>query len=386
MVEQSNLHWALEEVRQSAEEVGKDGPRLLIVGPENAGKTSLAKILTGYATRMERQPLVVNLDPKEGLLSLPGSLTAAPFRSIIDIEIGWGSSPTSGPSPVPVKLPLVYFYGLENPEEDDGKVFRPIVSRMAIAVTGRLQEDEETKVSGLIIDTPGSISAGKGGYEIISHIVSEFSVNIVVVLGSERLYSDMSKHFQGKPTNNNNNPGETVAVLKISKSGGCVDRDPAYMRQGRQAQIREYFFGDALNKTVLSPHTQTIDFDAISIYKTVAGARDAENAMLDALAPGGDVDEEEAAAQVAASEKQIFEKVQPTLAMQGCILGIMHADADEAEQESVRDASVMGFVYVVEVDEKRKKVRVLAPVGGRSMSGRAVVWGRWPEEVVDLVG
>jgi polyribonucleotide 5'-hydroxyl-kinase len=356
----------------------------MIVGPENAGKTSLAKILTSYATRMERQPIVVNLDPKEGMLSLPGSLTAAPFRTMIDIEVGWGSSPTSGPSQVPVKLPLVYFYGLENAEEDEGKVFKPIVSRMALAVTGRLAEDKETQLSGLLVDTPGSISIGKVGYEIISHIVSEFAINIIVVLGSERLYSDMIKRFQGKTTNN---PGETVAVLKISKSGGCVDRDATYMKQVRQSQIREYFFGDALQKTVLSPHTQIIDFNAITIYKTVAGNKDADSAMMDALAPGGDVDDDDTAAgQANASEKKIFEKVQPSLAMQGCILAIMHANANEGEQESVRDASVMGFVYVAEVDEKRKKVRVLAPVGGRSMNGRAVVWGRWPEEVVDLVG
>lgn len=70
--------------------------------------------------------------------------------------------------------------------------------------------------------------------------------------------------------------------------------------------------------------------------------------------------------------------------MQNCILAIMHADPNDS-QENIRDASVMGFVYVAEVDEKRKKMRVLAPVSGR-MPNRAVVWGIWPDGVGDLVG
>jgi hypothetical protein len=55
-------------------------------------------------------------------------------------------------------------------------VFRPLVTRMALAVTSRLEEDPASKTAGFIIDTPGTISQGKGGvYENIEHIISEFS-------------------------------------------------------------------------------------------------------------------------------------------------------------------------------------------------------------------
>lgn len=147
---------------------------MLVIGPENAGKTSLVKLLTAYATRAGRQPVAVNLDTKEGMLSIPGSLTATAFSSIIDVEEGWGSSPTNGPSQVPVKLPLVYHYGLANPEESP-QVYKPLVTRLALSVMSRLQDDVEAKEAGCIVDTPGVISQGKGGYELIQHIVSEFS-------------------------------------------------------------------------------------------------------------------------------------------------------------------------------------------------------------------
>lgn len=174
MVSYANTHFALEGMRQEAARAGQEGPRVLVVGPNNSGKTSLVKLLTAYATRIGRQPLVVNTDSREGLLSIPGTLTATAFTSIIDVEEGWGSSPTSGPSPVPVKLPLCYYYGLPSPE-DNPKLFKPIVTRLALAATSRLADDPEVKQTGLIIDTTGVISQGKGGYDIISHLVSEFS-------------------------------------------------------------------------------------------------------------------------------------------------------------------------------------------------------------------
>jgi polyribonucleotide 5'-hydroxyl-kinase len=177
MVSYANTHFALEGLRQDAAKANREGPRVLVVGPNNAGKTSLVKLLAAYATRAGRQPLVVNTDSREGLLSMPGSLTATVFASIIDVEEGWGSSPTSGPSPVPVKLPLCYYYGLPSPEDNPKQLFKPLITRLALAATSRLADDLEVKQAGVIIDTSGVISQGKGGYDIISHIVSEFSGN-----------------------------------------------------------------------------------------------------------------------------------------------------------------------------------------------------------------
>lgn len=42
-------------------------PRVLILGPENSGKTSLCKMLVNYASRVAQgwSPVVANLDPAE---------------------------------------------------------------------------------------------------------------------------------------------------------------------------------------------------------------------------------------------------------------------------------------------------------------------------------
>ena len=181
MVSYANVHFGLERERDKtvstggAVAAGRYGPRVLIVGPNNAGKTSLARILTAYATRSGRQPAVVNLDPRQGFLSVPGSLSTAVFASPIDVEEGWGSSPVSGPTALPVKTPLVYHYGLPTPA-DGPKLYKPLVTRLALAVTSRMEEDDAVREAGCIIDTPGSISLGKeGAYDDIRHIIAEFS-------------------------------------------------------------------------------------------------------------------------------------------------------------------------------------------------------------------
>jgi polyribonucleotide 5'-hydroxyl-kinase len=84
------------------------------------------------------------------------------------------------------------------------------------------------------------------------------------------------------------------------------------------------------------------------------------------------------------SDGPLYEKVEPSVVMQNCILAILHADVTDS-MEALRDASVMGFVYVVDVDEKKRKIRILAPVPGR-LPAKPLILGSWPEPVLSLVG
>jgi polyribonucleotide 5'-hydroxyl-kinase len=54
-------------------------------------------------------------------------------------------------------------------------------------------------------------------------------------------------------------------------------------------------------------------------------------------------------------------------------------------QETIRDATVMGFVYIAEVDEKRRRMKILAPLNTR-FTDRPMVWGSWPEATMSLIG
>ena len=73
----------------------------------------------------------------------------------------------------------------------------------------------------------------------------------------------------------------------------------------------------------------------------------------------------------------MFEKVSPSPQMQNAVLAIVQAEPNDS-QENIRDASVIGFIYIAEVDEKKKKLRILTPASGR-LPNKAVIWGAWPE-------
>lgn len=176
----------------------------------------------------------------------------------------------------------------------------------------------------------------------------------------------MVRRFDTSAVSNNSN--SSITVLKLDKSGGCADRDDTFMSQTRQQQIREYFFGDV--RRTLSPHTQTVDFSSVTIFRIKE-----VNSMLANFLPGGDEE---------SHEQKLFEKVEPSGHILHCVLAIMYASLGDS-QEQLRDAPVMGFVYVAEVDEKKKKVKLLAPLNAK-VGDRPMVWGSWPEAAISLIG
>ena len=80
MVSYANLHLAFEQMRVRARreqrgspdpsgsaEPRNHPPRVLVLGPENSGKTTACKIMANYAVRAGQRwsPILVNLDPGE---------------------------------------------------------------------------------------------------------------------------------------------------------------------------------------------------------------------------------------------------------------------------------------------------------------------------------
>lgn len=245
----------------------------------------------------------------------------------------------------------------------------------------------------------------------------------------------MLKNYDNKPTatSASSSSDERIAVVKLAKSGGCVDRDATFMKYLRESQIRSYFFGTTVPSTAssalsssstaigstitLSPLAQQVDYDSLSIYNITIKSEDEVNDSLDSgfdssFLPGGSNEDDSSLQQDYASSASISQntagvsaasgagsslstiplkklphstELPPPLALENTILGITHA-APNAPLNEIRDASIMGFVYVAGVDDKKAKLRLLAPVAGR-VPPRAMIWGRkWPSEVVGLVG
>ncbi|KAK4199208.1 Pre-mRNA cleavage complex II protein Clp1-domain-containing protein [Triangularia verruculosa] len=366
-----NLHFLLQARRTQASQGGNgQGPRVMICGPAATGKSSLAKMLIGWATRQNEQPVLATVDPRDGMLALPGTLSAAVFATVMDVEdpeggVGVGCTPSSGPSAVPVKLPVGYYFGREK-VEDDEQLWKDLVRRLGSSVRAKTGGDQGVRRGGVVIDTPavdfkkGEVKVKNedgqqqveqgGGVEGLMHVVREFAVNIIVVLGSPDLEAEL------RSRNNKSTLGEPIEIVNLDKPDGVVEQDRQYLLSSRKALIKDYFFGDS--KRALSPSVQSFSFDDVVIFRAVDGL---------------DLDD----------PPQVLERAEITEEMSHWTLAVMDASVNDP-LETIRQAPVIGWVCVSDVDKDRRRMKILSPVSGRLT--RPMVWGRWPEPYVNLLG
>ena len=57
-----NSHAAMEQMRQKADLEETRGPRVLVVGPTDVGKSTFCRLLVNYAVRCGRSPIFADLD------------------------------------------------------------------------------------------------------------------------------------------------------------------------------------------------------------------------------------------------------------------------------------------------------------------------------------
>lgn len=330
-----NLHFALEKMRNEAEQKPKDvaGPRVLIAGPPNSGKTSLAKILLAYATKCDRKPIYISLDPTSVNLGPPGGVHAVQITDLLDVETygGFGSSEISGPQKLQPLILLSKYFGLEK-TTDNFKLFKRSVAQLAVPVLSKLAHDVEAQKSGLIIDTPRVPGNQNKTIEVnlLTDVVSDFGVNVIVVIGNDRLYADLMKKYPVGAS------GPTVVKVPAF---ACMDDDESYNRDAQQQEIQQYFYGDAKD-TKLGPRIVTVDFSTLHVYK---------------IKPSTQFDDDKA---------DMLERVAEANILPNTVLTVMHAVPGSSEKE-ILDSEVQGYLHVTEVDEEKNKVKILTPVPGR---------------------
>jgi polyribonucleotide 5'-hydroxyl-kinase len=83
------------------------------------------------------------------------------------------------------------------------------------------------------------------------------------------------------------------------------------------------------------------------------------------------------------SQTEIYERIAPASFIQNSLLAVTTSAANE-KQDIIRDSSVRGYLYVADVDETKKKVRLLSPQPGQTPSN-AIVYGTFPEDVPGLL-
>ncbi|WPK26545.1 hypothetical protein PUMCH_003903 [Australozyma saopauloensis] len=356
----ANLSFALEVVRLQAAADRlrqKTGPKVLIVGNSLAGKTAAAKTLVSYAAKMERVPVLVNLDPKEGVFSLPGLLTATAVRDFLDVESvnGWGGSPTTGATPHIPKQPLVRSYGFVGVSENV-ELYKYQLEQLGRATLARLKDDDDARVGGLVVDTPPLTMKD---IDVIETIVLSFSIDLIVVAGNDRLVVDLGRKFELQISQN------ALAVVKISRCNAVTEIEESFVRKCQEDTIREYFNGNF--RTRLSPLKFDVDMKTYVIYK-VARLLDYTSQM--AFLPSGDsytadVEGEEAPQKEESLEKYFVKLDDPNssnLENSIIVITLVPVPANGVVLPlELLDSSVLGYAHVLKVDDAKQKMSMLFP-------------------------
>ncbi|KAH6918292.1 cleavage/polyadenylation factor ia subunit Clp1p [Coprinopsis sp. MPI-PUGE-AT-0042] len=357
-------------------------PRVLVLGPENSGKTTVCKILVNYAVRTGQgwKPILVNVDPSEGGPSIPGTLSASPISSPIP-TYSPASPLGSAQTTAPVSLashsvaPLVSWYGHTDTKKNVLLLDR-LVRNLGDNVRARAESgDEEARASGLIIDTPASFAASSVPADhrqrMIKACVDAFRINIILVAGHEKLNVEMQRAF-----------GSYVTVVKIPKSGGVVELDQSYRERVRKYQLHSYMYGHPVQPPqgvagatlggenpahlILSPSSTMIKFGDISIHRI----------GTDAMAPSSALPVN-ATRQVSELQPVNVNPLMPSSKLLGSVLAVMapfNEDENERYDEEILDLGVVGFIYVTHLDPKNKKMTILSPNQG-SVVGKTCVVG-----------
>ncbi|SGZ41838.1 uncharacterized protein HGUI_04039 [Hanseniaspora guilliermondii] len=137
---------------------GIRGPRCLVIGDKTSGKTSIAKTLLSYTTKMmgpPSTPLFINLDPTKGIFTLPGTLSATVVNDNLQPESAiWGESLTSSTHPlVPTFEPIIKHFGFEEITQYNFDHYKQLVDDLVNDSRIILSNYQEINQTGLIIDT-----------------------------------------------------------------------------------------------------------------------------------------------------------------------------------------------------------------------------------------
>lgn len=341
-----NTHAQLEALRDQAAASESQGPRVLICGPTDSGKTALLKVLTAYACKLGRTPMVVDLDVNDNALSIPGTLSACPLvLEALSVE----TQATTGVPPGTASS-LVLWHGSATTVTPE--LWKAQVSALAPKIQKRLEGDALEQSSGLIVNTSGSIQ--EDSLDLLLHSIQALSITVVLVMGHDRLYS-MLKSKVDK---------DVTKLIKLPRSGGVVSRDSSFARQSRVRSIKRYFYGGMVeapntNKRVpeLTPFLLQLPTDQLTVYKFTSISLSAS------LLPVAASQTTEAVQ----LEQVNLQKGDAATALQHHLLAVCHPQAVDMYHRSgqasdLYQSGVAGFCSVERVVDDR--IHLLSPCAG----------------------
>lgn len=326
-----NTHAALESLRKTAEtqlhfdlnNTSFRGPRMLIAGPTDVGKSTLCRILCNYAVREGRTPLYVDLDIGQGSVSIPGTIGCLYIEKPADIIDGFDR-----------KTAYVYNFGNITPSANL-RLYDLLVKELSLAVKKKSKSSLLCNVSGYIVNTCGWVKGD--GYACIVNAAEAFEPDVVIVLDHERLYNELQQDL-----------ATFVKILHLPKSGGVESRSQEMRVANRRNSIYRYLYGT--KSSPFYPKSVEISYDKTDEEQELLIAKIGAEQLPDSCLPVGMVIEDHRLQIVSVS-------ITPKLVNH--VLALMPPES--SIDQSLLKKACIGFVVVTRVDPVNKIITLLSP-------------------------
>ncbi|CDI97410.1 polyribonucleotide 5' hydroxyl kinase Clp1 [Echinococcus multilocularis] len=322
-----NIHANLQEARKKATEDQSRGPRVLVCGPENVGKSVLCRTLANYAARRGSKPILVDANVGLNQVCIPSTIAALAVTKPYDLLEGWGLE----------EDPLVFCFGHLDPSANLN-LFREQVNQLADLVNIRSENDAKVFSSGCIIKMGGfskTPEKKQAGLDAIRTTAAAFEVDIALVIEdgflSTFLQEDLSKD---------------VTIIRLPRSSGAINFTPKQSMRQRDLRISAYFHGENLKRR-LHPHHLRLSASEYTVYRV------GSEAIPDALLPHGARDAEE--------ETQSWRTPIALTVSRDALKNRLLAVSQATDPEQIASSPVFGFVVVLSVAEDRTHFNVLSP-------------------------
>lgn len=335
-------HAALQERRAVALRSGAAGPRALVVGPRDAGKTALVRTLAAYCVRENGAVLVGDLDSSGmGAVCLAPETLALSAVEHLDLEDGG----------LVHERVSAFMLGHQSPA-DNLPVTRAVYAAFASVVERHAAVAENRPHVGAIFDTCGDVERSDGAQCVVV-AATALKADVVFVLGAERLCASIRQLLESEG-------GVNTEVVLLNKSGGVVSRDANARRELISRGVRAYFYGP---DSSLSPFRVVVDLKELTLLK-VGGVR--------TVVPKG---------LLAVGAESTLDPIKPTpIKLTKDLLHAVLALSQADNEDDVLTSPVFGYVQVVLVDVDKSSVTVLAPSTGK-IPGKFLLVGntKWIE-------
>mmetsp|Transcript_11477 Transcript_11477/g.10406 ORF Transcript_11477/g.10406 Transcript_11477/m.10406 type:complete len:440 (+) Transcript_11477:13-1332(+) len=349
-----NTHSQLEARRDIALANQDYGPRVLVVGDADNGKSTTVRTLASYAARLDRVPIVVDLDVGQNNISIPGTVSAVQIdKSSINIEEVFSHN-----------MPLVYYFGHVTPNENI-ELYKLLVDILFSNIKERMNNDLDTKSSGIIVNTCGWVDGV--GYDLILHIIKSFMIDVILVMNHDKLYSSLMNLIN-----------DGITVVKLPTSGGIVRRNAAFRRRTRKSTIKQYFYGHShIPHLTFSPARLDIKLNNIKFLR--AGGfllSEGMRSMTDDTVPS--------------STELIV--IPPTTDLLNSVIGVLQP-IDNNDSNDINNSgktmeisneliksNIAGFIVIVSINIDQNSMTILSPCPGMLPSKYLLVGSiKWTE-------